>query len=79
MPALPTDIISFQMPGTVARAGGRGGGGGGGRGGVVAAGGGTGGARLTGGGRGAGSSISQITPLLEGHQFGLTMRISQIK
>ena len=88
MPASPSDVLSFEMPGTVARGGGggRGGGGiarggGGGAGTTVAAArgsadpqsGGTGGAR---GGRGA--AIATLTPQLEGHKFALTLRITQV-
>ena len=49
--------------------------------GVAATGGqvGAGGAARTGGGARGGASLAQIVPLLEGHQFGLTVRISQAK
>ena len=88
MPASPSDVLSFEMPGTVAR------GGGGGRGGGVARGAGSG-AAVTAGGRGSadpqggvvgtggarggrGAAIATLTPLLEGHKFALTVRITQV-
>ena len=96
MPLVPSDVLSFEMPGTV----GRGSGGGGGRGGGVARSGGAGGggvaaaagargsadpqggavvtARSGGRGGGGAGAITAIAPLLEGHQFALRVRITQV-